>query len=252
MISFNKLLISAAMLAFASSAQAVLINFQDMADSKNGFTYGESVWDPLSLNADFGVDIDITAFSTDGSGNTTDAYAYLDRGIAGLGVCRNLTSGGALKLNHKTNSGTNLCDPSSDDNINTLGRAGGETLTFTFNEDILVSKIWFNNNHDPDYGMDGDTVVIGGNNHTFDEGPTTTNQKETRDDVDLGWLFEFTGTAGMFSALDTLDIGYYMGTEFRAEEFYISAIEVTQPVPEPATLALLGLGLLGIGVTRRR
>ena len=70
------------------------------------------------------------------------------------------------------------------------------------------------------------------------------------DDADLGWLFEFSGTDGVFSALDELSIAYYTGTEFRGEEFYISAIEISA-VPEPTVLVLLGLGLIGIGTVRR-
>jgi len=247
---FIKFLVSTALLAFIGSAQAVptTVNFQTITDGSG--SYGESVWSTLSLYTDFGVDVDIT-----GADGSTDAYAYLDYGKAGLGVCRNLNDAGVAKLNQKNpGSGSNLCAPGSDDNVN-MGTSG-ESLTFEFLEDLVVTGIWFNNNHDPDYGMDGDTVVINGINHTFDDGADPSNHTETRDDVDLGWLFDFSTStvSDTFLTGDTLNIGYYTGSSLRAEEFYISAItfDTVSTVPEPAVLALLGLGLMGIGATKRK
>jgi hypothetical protein len=235
-LTYKNLLILIALFTFTSSVQAapVFINFQDMADN----AYGESAWKPLSLKDDFGVDVDIYG-RYDGS----DVYAYLDANTAGLGVCRDLNDAGDAKLNTKNaDSGSNLCKIASDDNVNVYGSIG-EELKFVFNEALTITNIWFNNNHDPDYGMDGDTVVIGGSNEVFSGGA---------DDADLGWLFEFTGTDGIFSATDMLSIAYYDGidTRFRAEEFYISAIEFT--VPEPSIIALFAAGLFGLGFARRR
>ena len=242
-MKLNKLIPFFSLFAIMATAQAapITVNFQDMADG----SYGESAWKPLNLNADFGLDVDIS-----GVYDSREVYAYLDSDTAGLGVCRGLYN--TSKANTKfPNSGSNLCNPSNDDNVNTYNGLG-ETLRFAFNEGMTVSKIWFNNNHDPDYGMDGDTVIIGGVNHTFSGGP---------DDSDLGWLFEFSGTDGVFSASDILDISYYVGGLcgykcdcLRGEEFYISAMEFSK-VPEPTVLPLLGIGLIGVfgvGSLKRR
>ena len=232
---FTNLITSLILLTVTTAAQAVMINFQTMADG----SYGESAWNTLSLAGDFGIDVDIS-----GSHGSADAYAYLDAGTAGLGVCRNLNTAGKAKVDTKTGNGSNLCAPGSDDNVNIYDDIG-ESLQLLFNETVNVTKIWFNNNHDPDYGMDGDTVVIDGNNHTFG-GPAN--------DPDLGWLFEFTGTDGLFNIGNILDIAYYTctGTSncLRDEEFYISAIEITS-VPEPTALALIGIGFVGIGAARK-
>jgi len=235
-----KLLASSLLVACSFSAQAIptFINFQAMADSNapasDPQSYGESAWSVLSLNSDFGVNVDITGYR-----GATLANAYLDRGYAGLGVCLSASS---VDVKHP-GSGTNRCSPSSDDNVNIV-HGIGESLSLKFNESLQINKIWFNNNHDPDYGMDGDTVTIGGVNHTF--AGSRGENPPTPDDTHLGWLFEFGGADGIFSVNDTLNIAYYN------EEFYISAIEFDHVVPEPATVALLGIGLFGIGMAKRR
>ena len=255
-MKLNKFISFLSLFAIVSVAHAgpILVDFQDMADN----SYGETAWQPLSLNP-LGVNVDVT-----GRYDGQTVYAYLDsksyNGFyrkdepGGLGVCRDLIDDSKLNpTSLPVTGGVNNCNPGDDDNANTVnGKA--ETLRFLFNEGLTVTKIWFNNNHDPDYGLNGDTVVIGGMTHTFDASEFYSEQR--------GWLFEFTGTDGIFSAGNMLDISSYVCADkwstncdcLRGEEFYISAIEFSK-VPEPAMLPLFGIGLLGIfgaGSLKRR
>ncbi|NOZ54220.1 MAG: PEP-CTERM sorting domain-containing protein [Gammaproteobacteria bacterium] len=205
------------LIALNNSAHAVIINFKAMAEA--GGSHGESAWNPLTFSySDF--DLSITATQ-----QGQDAYAYLDAGNGGLGVCGALYNAGSA--NQVTNSGANLCNPGNDDNVTFY-----ESLFFVFSNDVTIERIWFNNNHDGDRSLLGDLINIDGAAYMFSNG---------------GYMIDSYTTTPY-----TLAGGTIFDIAFNNEQYYVSAVEVTTSIPEPTSIALLGLGLLGVGLVRVR
>jgi hypothetical protein len=192
-----------------STVKATIINFKDIA---NNGEIGLQDYSPVS-------GLTINAYSTETNGKE---YAYLDAGWGGLGVCKAIDSNAQ-------------CNPSSDDNTTV-----GELLTFVFEQDTLISKIWFNNNHGEDKSLLGDMINISGIGNYLFLASDQINVIGSNSD----WLYS---TPLNVSANTDFNISYMN------EEFYVTAIEYSYinvrddiTVSEPSILSLMLLSLLVI------
>lgn len=214
---FIKAIAAVVLTTIVSSANAGIINFINLADGLGG--YGEGAWSSLNLSSD-GVNLSITGHSSDDNDSTQ--YAYLDRGVAGLGSCKDVLNASLVNTISPGRTANN-CSPSSDDNVTKK-----ESLSFVFDRNVMISNIWFNNNHDGGFGP-GDNVKIDG--HVFRLA---------------------TGYAGDANGIGSFAVngGYEFDISYLNEEFYISAIEFSA-VPEPAALLLLCIGMLAVFTARK-
>ena len=203
----------AGILGLASTqASASVYNFVNLIDTANGTITGT-----LGNNSAFtgnpgeagykNFDWTVGGLTLTATGRTVSgaAYAYLDSGNAGLGVCKVLT-------------GNNQCNPGGDDNV-------------TINE---ILDLHFDKKAEIDFNQ----VIFNDANHNL-----------------INPNIEISVDGGGFAPLILTSV--HQGTDFefrtldQANQFYINVLSA-QAVPTPGTLLLLALGLIGLGVARRK
>lgn len=227
----NRRLATAALLgigaaALALPAHAVPVDFAQYAQDNGEASVGEvakagSYANPLPAD---GVNLTFNGLVLTATGGVPylDAFSGGKRG--GLGVCTGTTDPAAQ------------CDPSSDDNTSitesvVLSLLGGGLF------DLAVSE-WRDDGHD-DITSSIDTLLVRVDGGAY--------QRMTFAQVAA---MTFSSVASIEFAHD--DASYLADDTGRSpDNFYLSIADITR-VPAPTTLALLGLGLAGMGMRRRR
>ncbi len=214
---------------FVAAGNAHAVNFRfattsmaNIHDCPQGFAGcseagGDIFGDPALTYSKGGIAFDVTA-----SDNSL-VMADLAPANGGLGALF-LDDGGALIDENNTTNPDNVIHSA----------LGTQSLVFDFNEEVTIYSLTnYNSSH--------------GNSFTDGADFTLIINDVVVADIDAGYMVD----------LDAMGIDA-TGTrfEFRAiqggEGFYLSAFNVAAATPEPGTAVLLGLGLAGLGATRRK
>lgn len=207
-------ILSLVLFAVAGSQAAVAANFDFVSYADvDGDSDGHLEWGYSAFSVtESGIGLTATGKYSDGMGGWNDAFAYLDQGNAGLGVCKNITVG-------------NQCVIGSDDNV-----TPGEKLILAFDQVVSLDEVIFRDGgHGQSFSGDFQLSIDGGALMSY---ALTASFIEPL----VGQKFEFFNNNSNTS---------------NAYQFYIDTANVSA-VPIPAALFLFTPALLGFFGMRKK
>ena len=202
--------------ALATSAQAAFYDFLAEGDAN------ERGWASFVTGTDSSIGMP-AGITITGTVDGVDAFAYFDRGNAGLGVCKAIDAG-------------NQCTPNSDDNIDTV--LGTDVLKLDFNgdSDWKITELAFTGLVN---GAHGDVVGTNLVDYQLDSG---------------GWIsISFMDLSMAVLGGNILELRVHADDLLGdGQEYYLASLTATAAVPLPAAVWLFGTAMLGLFGMRRK
>ncbi len=202
-------------------AQAAIIDFRAMADNKYGDLYGDYSLN-LGESAHKPLDISVDGLALKAYGYWNNPFDAPDAGEAEVWAYLDANKAG-LGVCHLANG---ACAGKSDDNLTDY-----ETMHIAFEEVVTLT----------------DLSLVRGDHKTF------TSAFQLSLDGSTYNTYDYQTQAALFTGISGADFWFRTITpQDDSDAIYISSITATASLPEPASLALFGIGLIAIGVGRRR
>lgn len=221
MYQFKLIGLITALFISITSAQAAIVDFRAMADKQYGALYGdfsldlgESTHQPLSITVD-GIGLTARGYWD----NPSDAP---DGGDAEVWAYLDANKAG-LGVCHLANG---ACAGKSDDNL-----TDNETMHIAFDEEVTLTSL----------------KLVRGDHKAF------TSAFQLSLDGSTYNTYNFQTQTAAFTNISSSDFWFKTITpQDDSDAIYISSMTVVAALPEPASLALFGLGIVAMTVLNRR